>query len=362
MDIERIILTLMVIVLHYNNRAMGGALNYAMTGDGKEFFVRFSESLCICAVDAFLMASGYFSVKRDVIRVPYKKAIWLLAVCSFYRTAGYLIYALGVTHEFSLRTLAAYIIPSNWFVVMFVTVLLLSPFIVKMLSELETKAFRELIAVMVILFGLIPTVTLLGGDLAGVDLSGFATITINGDVDGFNITAFVLCYCLGFFLRREQSLIAKVPAWCWGLIYVLAAVLMSLISYRSEVVWSYSGIFCVLEAFALTAAFAALKKKDPDTDAAKQPKGGHARGGRIVSALSGCSLGIFIWHTMPLMIFGYWVHLDIASIADGNLGGYLLNFLAAVLSMYVLSAVWVLACRTVVNLVKSKIIKRGFDF
>jgi len=344
MDIERVLLIFMVIVLHYNNRAMGGALNYAMTGDSREFFTRFTESLCICAVDAFLMLSGYFAVSREHIRVPYKKALWLLAVCSFYRVIGYLIYAFAVTHDFSVRTLVAYIIPSNWFVVMFVTILLLSPFIIRLLDRLDERALRELIIILTVLFSIVPTVTLLGGDLAGVDLSGFATITINGDMDGFNITSFLLCYCLGFFIRRQKNMFDKIPGWIYPIMYLAIAAVMSLISYRSEKVWSYSGILCVAEALTLTLAFARVKAGRADNKS--------LNAGTVFAAVGGCSLGIFIWHTMPLMIYGYWVHLDIASISQKSPGGYIANFFAATLSMYALSLVWVLACRSVVALVK----------
>lgn len=339
MDIERVLLIFMVIVLHYNNRGMGGALNYAAVGGMNEFILRLSESLCICAVDAFLLLSGFFAAKqRNVENVPWKKAIWLLVSCSFYRVIGYVCYACFVTKDFSIRTLLAYIIPSNWYVCLFVTVLLLSPFVCRLLNGLEDTKRRELLIISSLLFVLVPTVTVMGADLAGVDLNGLSTISIMGDIDGFTIVSFVYCYILGFNLEKEKDNIYRYKSFVWIGIYLITAVVSALISFKSEKVWSYSSVFCVVEALTITNAFICAKEKES--------KG---LGGWLISSVGSAGLGIFIWHTMPLMVFGYWVHWNIDTIGELSAGGYLMNLLGATLSMYVLSAVWVCSCRGIVK-------------
>jgi len=173
MDLERVILIFMVIVLHYNNRAMGGALTYGYVGGVVEALVRFSESLCICAVNAFLLLSGYFAAGGYSAGLNFKKAVWLLASCSFYRVVGYTIYALRITGDFSFRTFVAYIIPSNWYVCLFVAVLLLSPYINRLMGLLGEKSRREFIAVLSILFCVIPSVVTFGSEILGADLFFF---------------------------------------------------------------------------------------------------------------------------------------------------------------------------------------------
>lgn len=328
MDIERVLLIFMVIVLHYNNRAMGGALNYGYVGGIVEFLVRLSESMCICAVDAFLILSGYFAAGGFGSSNNIRKSISLLASCSFYRVVGYVIYATFVTGGFSVRTFVAYLIPSNWYVCLFATVLLLSPYINRLMGLLGDRSRREFIITTSVLFVVVPTFVSLVTDILNVDLSGLATITLNGDIDGFTIVCFIFCYCLGYFLRKEKDYCDKISIVNYCVIFLCTSLVATVISYKSERVWSYSDIFTVLEAVTLTLAFSKLNVRS-------------VRVGKIFSEIGKCGLGIFVWHTMPLMIFGFWVHLNIDQISNGNVWQYIGNFWVATLSMYALSLVWV---------------------
>ena len=59
-ELLRIILMFMVILLHFNNSEMGGAFNYAENKPLNSFILYFLESLSICAVNCFMIISGYF--------------------------------------------------------------------------------------------------------------------------------------------------------------------------------------------------------------------------------------------------------------------------------------------------------------
>lgn len=59
-ELLRIILMVFVVILHYNNVEMGGALGYT-TGINK-IVSHFIEAFSICAVNCFVMISGYFMV------------------------------------------------------------------------------------------------------------------------------------------------------------------------------------------------------------------------------------------------------------------------------------------------------------
>lgn len=338
MDIQRVLLIFMVIVLHYNNRGMGGALNYAATGGAGEILLRLSESLCICAVDCFLILSGYFSAYKEGTK-PYGKAVFLLCACSFYRTVSYLIYSLLVVHDFSVKTLCGYIIPSNWFVCLFVTVLILSPFINRLLRSLDDHQLNELMLVSTILFVLVPSLTSMVTDVFEVNLLGVSTITVNGDIEGFTIISFLYSYLLGFFIRVRREWISKRPAYIYLLIYAVCACISAGISLKTETVWSYSGIFTVICAASLSAFFSQIRFTNE-------------KAGKILSAIGGCGLGVFVWHTSPLMLYGLWVHFEIYRIAEESIGFYLFNMLTATGTMLVLSLVWVLLVRAVVSRIK----------
>ena len=338
MDLERVLLIFLVIVLHYNNRDMGGALNALSSGTGMEIFIRITQSLAICAVDAFVISSGYFAaVKKETaagakpggdIVIPWRKAVWLLCVCSFYRTVGYILYVALITHDFSPRVLIGYMIPNNWFVCLFVTLLILSPYTDR---ALEGAGASRLVCIMTVLFSVLPTIVTLAGDLGGVNVSGLATVTWKGDLSGFNIALFVYMYCLGYVLRSTRDYWDRFPAWSYLVMYVLVSCLTAALSRFTESIWNYSSVTVVLEAVMLTLAFTRFRI-------------GSERAGRVISAVGGCSLGIFIWHTMPLMIFGLWSRFDIPG-----------DFAAATLSMYALSFIWVFICRSVTSIVRTRI-------
>ncbi|MBO4899881.1 MAG: acyltransferase family protein [Lachnospiraceae bacterium] len=337
MDLERVLLIFLVITLHFNNRDMGGALMTMGAGLSAEIFVRITQSLAICAVDAFIISAGYFSARKsETISVPWRKAVWLLLTCSFYRVVGYLIYSLFITHDFSVRVFCGYIVPNNWFVCLFVTLLLLMPFIDRVLSAAccggKDSSGKWLICMLILLFSVVPTFVSLSGDLAGVNLNGLSTVTWQGDAAGFNISLFILCYCIGFALHAHRDYWDRFSAGFYLAMYLLGACLTAALSKLTEGAWHYSCVTVVFEAVMLTLLFTRIRI--------------HGDGaGRVIAAVSGCSLGIFIWHTMPLMFIGLWSRFDISGAAATP--RMIPVFLGATLAMYGLSFVWVFVIRLI---------------
>ena len=350
MDLERVLLILMVIVLHLNNRDMGGALNTMSAGTLTEVFVRLTESLSICAVDAFVIAAGYFAARKHAsasdpgreavssVRIPLRKAVFLLVTCSFYRVAGYLAYVLFITHELSLRVLAGYLVPNNWFVGLFVTLLLLSPFIDMVLTRIygadggRKGTDKSLTGLLILLFSVLPTAVSFASDLAGVNVQGLSTVTAHADDAGYNIALFVSCYCIGYALYMHRDYWDRFSALFFAAMYLMGAALTAAISRFTESAWNYSCITVLFEAVMLTLSFTRVHI-------------GSDIAGRIISSVSESSLGIFLWHTMPVMLFGLWPHFDIAGSAGTP--RMFTVFAGATLLMYLLSFMWVFICRKV---------------
>ena len=63
-DALRIILSLFVILLHFNNSNGGNALKYTENNMIGHEFLLVCESLAICAVNTFMILSGYFCIKN----------------------------------------------------------------------------------------------------------------------------------------------------------------------------------------------------------------------------------------------------------------------------------------------------------
>ena len=74
MDVLRIVLTIFVITLHFNN-SMGGRAFIYTTNINYELALIF-ESFSLCAVNVFLILSGYFLCNRkdrDIIKIILEK-------------------------------------------------------------------------------------------------------------------------------------------------------------------------------------------------------------------------------------------------------------------------------------------------
>ena len=335
MDILRILLTVMVIVLHINNRDMGGALNYTGYGTGYEIFIRFFESLAICAVDSFLMLSGYFA-RTDDKMIPWRKALFLLLTCSFYRVTGYLCQIIFMTPgQFNIKTFIGYMIPNNWYVCLFVTLLLLTPYTGRVLGSLDDKELCGLNFVLIVLFGAVPMFV---NSLTGYNMQGLATVTWQGDGMGFNIGVFFTCYVTGYSIRRFHDYWDRFGALFYLLMFVLTATLNAAISHFSETIWYYSSLTVILEASMLVLAFTRF--------------GTGKREHKVIPALVGCSLGVFLWHIMPVMYVGFWVRFDLSSKAKAGFMSFAAWTALAVLAMYAVCVVWVLACRMAISFFK----------
>ena len=59
-ELLRLVLMAFVVLLHFNNDAMGGAFVHVRNLPIDNFVLHFFESLGICAVNCFMIVSGYF--------------------------------------------------------------------------------------------------------------------------------------------------------------------------------------------------------------------------------------------------------------------------------------------------------------
>ncbi|MCR5595353.1 MAG: acyltransferase family protein [Lachnospiraceae bacterium] len=353
MDLERLILTVFVVITHYNNRDMGGALNFIPKGTAYEILIRVAESIAMCSVDAFLILSGYFAAKKAEsgqdpktgIKLPYRKAIWLLLTCSFYRVTGYICYLIFVTPgEFSLRTLIGYIIPNNWYVGLFVTILLLSPFIDRLLAGMDDRGIKVLTGVLLLLFCAVPMFVTFVAENMGADVSGLSTVTWHGDSMGFNICVFLTCYVVGYMLRKWNSYLDRFKFSFYMILFLLTVSLTAALSHFAESIWYYSSLMIVFEAAVFTLAFTRISISDGII-------------GKAISILGGGSLGVFLWHTMPVMFVGLWGRFDLYAASEIGFGAFVGTCTAAIAIMYLASMVWVVLCRTLTRALSLYVIR-----
>ncbi|WP_269153777.1 acyltransferase [Limosilactobacillus balticus] len=243
-ELLRIVLILMIIMLHYNNSAMGGALANIHNGTFPYYFVHFTESLSSVAVNTFILITGYFSYNKNKIfiskisRLVLLMIFWGLSLSLF--TMLVLNPVLFTIHN-CLKMVKMAI--SQWFVIIYSILYLLIPYINIIVRTLSKKNYQKLLMIAIFFFYIWPT---------------FYTSTTSNDA-GYGIVNFVCLYLIGAYIRKFQA--GKVAMWKSLSIYIMFSIITMVFSFRFENAWNYNSIFVLGGAIALFEFFISLKIK-----------------------------------------------------------------------------------------------------
>lgn len=242
-ELLRIIAMLGVVLMHYNSESVGGAFAYAEYGSVCDILLHILESIFVCAVNVFVMITGYFGVtsqKRSALKI----FSLLLEVIAF-RVA---LALLGMLQNgaFELERIVYACFPVNYYVVLYLAVYILSPYINLLLKQLDSIQRKRLVIVAMFLFSVVATVADLLQTGAGWDTAGLSPIGLEGSQAGYTIVNFLLVYLVGAYLRLE-----KVEKSSWSLLggLVGCVVVLTLWSrWDTRTAWAYCNPVVILEA------------------------------------------------------------------------------------------------------------------
>lgn len=271
-ELLRIFAAFAVIVLHYNG-GVGNALHFS-SGLSREILLGL-ESLCVCAVDVFIMISGYFLCKTG--KRTWDKPVYLILLMWIIGSMSYLGMCFannGIEFGVDFRILLQKAFPPvNYFVVLYIALYIISPFINIVLNKLSEKGRTIMIVVMLLLFSLYPTMMDSYQLLMDHNYMGIDPVGAWGQQHGYTIVCFSLCYCIGAWIRlnsisknlTKAKVIALIIACVFG-IYVwynieshtVLAGLHELIDYNS---FSYSNPLVLLLAALLLVLFSNIHFK-----------------------------------------------------------------------------------------------------
>ncbi|MBQ5815831.1 MAG: acyltransferase family protein [Oscillospiraceae bacterium] len=198
-ELLRILAILGVIVLHYNNSSIGGGFAVAPVGSGTRHIMIFLECIFICAVNVFVMITGYFMSTTNK-RTLYKP-IRLVAEVVVLNVAMHLANC-AINKTFSLKNLVLAAIPENYFVILFCVLYIFSPYINLLLSALNDKQAKVLVLLLLAVFSLYQTAVSEIGAEIGRTLFGMSPVSSQGGQGGYTIVNFALMYILGACVRR----------------------------------------------------------------------------------------------------------------------------------------------------------------
>ena len=138
MELLRVLATLAVFVLHYFNATVGGGFRFMPQNSAVPYTVFFLVAICIIAVNLFLLISGYFMYTASQDR-PLKKPLSLLVQVSILSTLCYWCDSVYRGTEINGNTLLHCVIPANYYVILYIAVYFISPYINMVLHGLTEK-------------------------------------------------------------------------------------------------------------------------------------------------------------------------------------------------------------------------------
>jgi surface polysaccharide O-acyltransferase-like enzyme len=188
-----------VIVQHYNNPRLGGAVRGVAPLSPNGILLGVMHVGMICAVDLFILISGYFmrdSKKRDLL-----KPVKLLTMMFVFETLFFTFQVAVNGAPCNIDSLLNYFTPNYWFIFVYAALYVISPYINMVWERLSKKNKKILLALSLGLFSVYPIGMEMAGILLGNDLTGTSSIGLEGSQSGYTIVNFVLMYLIGCALR-----------------------------------------------------------------------------------------------------------------------------------------------------------------
>lgn len=271
LELLRCLSMLMIMILHYLNPNMGGALSGVAAGSFNRYLVYAAESLCIAGPSCFVLISSYFLVTRETGSL--RRVVDIYLQMAFYGVAFYLMMKLAFPQNLAggmslRRALLPFLSGDRWFIEAYLILYLLSPFISRALRAISKRGYQLLLILLLCLF------------------TGWYSLLPNAPLPGgYSFLNFVILFCLAGYLRLHCDLSHArfLPmAAIWVLCSAVCAVLAAKGIRRA---WDYAFLPNMIGAAALFLAFFSLKLP----------------AARLINQLGRRTLGVFFIHADPSM-------------------------------------------------------------
>lgn len=224
---------LMIIVLHF----IGPYTN--LDKSFKNYYlIQFIESISIIGVNIFVIISSYFLM--DAKKVKLRKIVNLLSCVIFY---GILFFLIAVTLKIKpfdkmelLYSFVPFLAGRRWFILSYIVLYLISPYLSFMLNKISKKSYRNLIIILIIFCSIWPTFM-----PGGLRLD-----------NGYGLISFVQLFIITGYIKRfyNQTNIKKTTYLTICIISQLIIFLLSLLRITDSY-WDYNNLFNIISSIAL---------------------------------------------------------------------------------------------------------------
>lgn len=109
-----------------------------------------------------------------------------------------------------MRGLLGAFIPANYFVILYIVVFIISLHINLIFEQLDSRKRKLFICTLGALFSVYPTIVDVLIEVTKHNFNGLSSIGMYGSQYGYSIVNFIMCYCIGAYIRFESERISKV--------------------------------------------------------------------------------------------------------------------------------------------------------
>ena len=202
-EVLRIIAAIMVVISHLTPKLMVSAPDGSIS-----IAINFLSSISVCAVNIFIIISGYFLLSNN--RRTIGKALNLVALMAVINVSSYLLQIVIGSKVFSLTEFFRYALAPNYFVTLYIVLYLISPYINLILQKLSDNGWIVFTTIIFVLFSVYAIATDVIKEITSLKLSGISPIGREGSQHGYSIVNFILLYCLGAFIKCHEKKISRI--------------------------------------------------------------------------------------------------------------------------------------------------------
>lgn len=240
-ELLRVLALLGVVIIHYTDRTIP---IYSEHWHNFDLTISiFFRSLVSASVDIFLIISGYYMCTSDKRVIG--KPLNLMLQVSVFGVLAYLVSALFGVCPLSMRSIVSSAIPDSYYSILFVVLYLISPYINTVLVSLSNRSWNTFILILIGCFSVLSLITPILLEFTGNVWMGTNGIGAWGSQQGFNIVNFILCYCVGAYLKLGElpKFITKREGllWCASLFVIFGWALLTQNTYSNQLrsAWVY---------------------------------------------------------------------------------------------------------------------------
>ncbi|MGX9133304.1 acyltransferase [Rummeliibacillus sp. JY-2-4R] len=252
-ELLRILSMFMIVILHIGTHGLSEYVDISHSFEEKnQFLYYFIRSMAIIAVSLYVLVSGYFLSKSTF---KLKKLVSLFLEVSFFSTILYVVSVLVGNADFHvgmfIKSVLSVFTGEYWFVTVYFALYALSPFLNKLLSNLNKKEHGYLL---ITLF-LISCVWQFTYDNQFVGVS-----------NGYGLIYFIFLYFLAAYIQRYEFLLSDLKRSIYLSIYIIVALLNGYLVYQfgwADQLYSYNSPFVLIMSYCLFQFFKKIKIQSP---------------------------------------------------------------------------------------------------